>query len=78
MTELTDDAVGKTVVGANGKELGVVASVEAGTAHVDPNPSLAEQVMSKVGWEDADEEDYRVTGDMVDHVGEEVVLNGDL
>ena len=78
MTELTDDAVGKTVVGANEKELGVVASVEAGTAHVDPNPSLAEQVMSSIGWEDADEEDYRVTEDMVDHVDEEVVLQGDL
>ncbi|HMB49102.1 MAG TPA: PRC-barrel domain containing protein [Natronoarchaeum rubrum] len=78
MTELTDDAVGKTVVGANGKELGVVASVENETAHVDPNPSLAEQVMSTIGWEDADEEDYRVTEDMVDHVDEEVVLQGDL
>ncbi|MFC6716551.1 hypothetical protein ACFQGT_19170 [Natrialbaceae archaeon GCM10025810] len=75
---LTDDAVGKTVVDAAGKKFGIVAKVEGDTAYVDPNPSLAESVMAEIGWESADEEDYRVTEDMLESVGEDVVLRGEL
>ncbi|MCU4744267.1 hypothetical protein OB955_18105 [Halobacteria archaeon AArc-m2/3/4] len=75
---LTDDEVGKKVVDAEGKELGIVAKVEGQRAAVDPNPSVAEHVMAKVGWEGEDEEDYIVTEDMLDRVGDEVILRGDL
>ncbi|OAQ52313.1 hypothetical protein HTG_11870 [Natrinema mahii] len=75
---LTDDAVGKTVVDVEGKELGIVASVENGSAYVDPDPSLAEQVLASVGWEGEDDEDYVVTEDMLRRVDNEVVLRGEL
>ncbi|QCW03079.1 hypothetical protein [Natrinema pallidum] len=75
---LTDDAVGKTVVDADGKELGLVTKVEDGTAAVDPDPSLAEQVLAAVGWEGEDDEDYVVTEDMLQRVDDEVVLRGEL
>lgn len=75
---LTDDAVGKTVVDAEGKELGIVAAVDDGTAHVDPNPSVAEHLMARVGWEGRDQEDYVITEEMLARVGDEVVLRGDL
>ncbi|ELY92903.1 hypothetical protein C483_06205 [Natrialba hulunbeirensis JCM 10989] len=75
---LTDDEVGKTVVDAEQKELGIVAKVEDGRAYVDPNPSVAEHVMAAVGWEGEDEEDYLVTEDMIASVGDEIVLQGDL
>ncbi|MXV63909.1 hypothetical protein GS429_17950 [Natronorubrum sp. JWXQ-INN-674] len=75
---LTDDEVGKKVVDAEGKELGIVAKVEGGRASVDPNPSVAEQVLASIGVEGEDDEDYLVTEDMIDRIGEEIVLNGDI
>lgn len=75
---LTDDEVGKTVVDAEGKELGIVASVEANRAAVDPNPSVAEHLLAKLGVEGEDEEDYIVTEDMLATVDEEIVLRGSI
>ncbi|WP_121741537.1 hypothetical protein [Natronorubrum halophilum] len=75
---LTDDEVGKTVVDADGKELGIVAKVEGGRAFVDPNPSVAEHLLAKIGVEGEDDEDYLVTEDMLESVGEEIVLRGNL
>ena len=76
---LTDDDVGKKVVDAEGKELGIVAKVENGRAAVDPNPSVAEHVMAKIGWEGEDEEDYTVTEDMIDRKDDDdIVLRGDI
>ena len=75
---LTDDDVGKTVVDAEGKKLGLVAAVDAGRASVDPNPSVAEHVFATIGWEGEDEEDYEITEDMLDRVDERVVLRGEL
>ncbi|WP_306053286.1 hypothetical protein [Natronococcus wangiae] len=75
---LTDDEVGKKVIDAEGKELGIVAKVEGGRASVDPNPSVAEHLLAKIGWEGEDEEDYLVTEDMIDRVDDEIVLQGDI
>lgn len=75
---LSDDEVGKTVIDAEGKKLGIVAKVEGGRASVDPNPSIAEQLFASLGWEGDDEEDYVVTEDMLESVGEEIVLRGDI
>ncbi|WP_222917081.1 hypothetical protein [Natrinema sp. SYSU A 869] len=75
---LTDDAVGKTVVDVEGKELGIVSKVENKRGYVDPNPSLAEQVLASVGWEGEDKEDYVITEDMLQRVDNEVVLRGEL
>lgn len=75
MTEtLTDDAVGKTVVDAEGKELGIVASVDDSRAAVDPNPSVAEHLLATLGIEGEDDEDYTVTTDMIASVDDRIVL----
>ncbi|ELZ04184.1 MULTISPECIES: PRC-barrel domain-containing protein [Natrialba] len=75
---LTEDDVGKTVVDAEGKELGIVAKVDGNRAAVDPNPSIAEHLLASLGWEGKDEEDYTVTEEMLASVGDDVVLRGDL
>lgn len=75
---LTEDDVGKTVVDAAGKELGIVASVEGNAAAVDPNPSLLERALSWIGVEGEDQEDYEITEDMLDRVDEQVVLRGEI
>ncbi|ELY52520.1 hypothetical protein [Natronolimnohabitans innermongolicus] len=76
--QLTDDEVGKTVIDAEGKELGIVAKVERDRAYVDPNPSVAEHLLAKIGVEGDDEEDYLVTEDMLESVGDEIRLRGDI
>lgn len=76
---LTDDEVGKKVIDAEGKELGIVAKVEGKRASVDPNPSVAEHLLAKIGWEGEDEEDYLVTEDMLETIDDDnVILQGDL
>jgi len=75
---LTEDDVGKTVVDVEDKELGIVAKVDGSRAAVDPNPSVAEQVLASLGWEGEDDEDYVVTKDMLERVDNEVVLRGEL
>ncbi|QFU81543.1 hypothetical protein [Natronorubrum aibiense] len=73
---LTGDDVGKTVVDAAGKELGIVAKVDGNRAAVDPNPSVAEHVFASLGIEGEDEEDYVVTESMLESVDDEIVLRG--
>ncbi|MCU4926283.1 hypothetical protein OB905_09850 [Halobacteria archaeon AArc-dxtr1] len=73
---LTDDDVGKTVVDANGKELGVVSNVDGDAASVDPNPSLLDTALAKVGWDRSDDEAYTIREDMLDRIDDEVVLRG--
>jgi hypothetical protein len=76
---LTDDEVGKKVIDAEGKELGLVAQVDGNSASVDPNPSAAEHLLAKLGVEGEDEEDYHVTEEMIDRVGDdEIVLVGEI
>jgi hypothetical protein len=55
-TELTEDDEGKTVVHGSDK-LGRITNVEHGTAYVDPDPSITDTIMSKLGWSDETEHD---------------------
>jgi hypothetical protein len=57
-TTVTDEAVGKDVVDADGDEVGIVTSVRHGTAYVDPDPGLTDEIRAKLGWETTDEEGY--------------------
>ncbi|RAW44618.1 PRC-barrel domain containing protein [Halorubrum sp. 48-1-W] len=57
---LTEDDEGKNVVNADGDPVGRVMSVEHGSAHVDPDPGLADTIRSKLGWGDADEDDFQL------------------
>lgn len=53
---VTDDAVGKPVV-HDGETVGVVTTVEQGTAYVEPEPGIREEIRGTLGW-DAGEEVY--------------------
>lgn len=57
-TNITEDDEGKRVVNANGDEIGMVTEVKAGKAYVDPDPGITDKLRSKLGWGDADENDY--------------------
>jgi hypothetical protein len=85
--DLTDDAVGKTVVNATGEKMGMVTAVEAdeNRMYVDARPGLAERISSALGWGGPNEEDYplgaeqirRITDDTVELRSEEHLSKSD-
>ncbi|EFW90284.1 hypothetical protein ZOD2009_19543 [Haladaptatus paucihalophilus DX253] len=73
VTEITDDDEGKKVVDESGDEVGIVADVQHGTAHVDPNPGVTDKVKSKLGWGDRDEDTYPLQEEMVSSVTDDEI-----
>lgn len=55
---VTDDDEGKDVVDSSGRKIGMVTEVKSGTAYVNADPGLTDAIRSKLGWGDADEDDY--------------------
>ena len=54
---ITSSEEGKEVV--HGTEtVGRVVKVEHGTDYIDPDPGIADTIMSKLGWGDRDEDTY--------------------
>ena len=45
----TDEDEGKPVI-AGGQQVGILVAVEAGRAHVEPDPSITESLATKLGW----------------------------
>lgn len=75
----TDDDVGKTVVNANGDEVGIVSSVEHGSARVEPDPGITDTIKTKLGWEGTSGDTYPLQEEAVDRVtDDEIHLKGDL
>jgi hypothetical protein len=54
---IDESAEGRKVVHGD-ETVGRVVEVRHGTAYVEPDPGIAETVMSKLGWADADEDTY--------------------
>ena len=78
-TRLTEQDEGKTVINADGEEVGIISGFRGGQAYVDPDPGITDKIMSKLGWQDADEDDYAREADHVEQVtDDEVHLSGDL
>ena len=73
VTEITDDDEGKKVVDESGDEVGIVADVQHGTAHVDPNPGVTDTVKSKLGWGDRDEDTYPLQEEIVSSVTDDEI-----
>ncbi len=75
--EFTADDEGKTVVDAGETTLGRVTEVGTETVSVDPDPSLADSLLSDLGWGSATDEAYTVHQDAVDtKTDEKIYLQG--
>lgn len=70
---ITEDDEGKDVVDSNGETIGIVSSVRAGTAYVDPDPGLTDSIKSKLGWNEPDTDDYPLDDSRVDTVTDDEV-----
>ena len=78
-TNLTENDEGKKVVNAEGEEIGIVSGFRGGQAFVDPDPSITDKIMSKLGWQDADADDYALDEDHVEQItDDEIHLSGGL
>lgn len=76
---VTDDDEGKSVVDSSGKKIGMVTEVRDGTAFVDADPGITDTIRSKLGWGDADKDDYALQEDRIDTItDDEVRLKRDL
>lgn len=73
MARLTSDDAGKRIVDSNGEELGIVDEVTNGTAHVNPDPGLTDQIRAKLGWGEADQEDFVLQEDRIDTVTDDEI-----
>ena len=69
-----DESVeGKRVVNAAGAEVGIVTAVRDGTPYVDPDPGLTEKLRSRMGWADADVDDYPLPEASIERITDEEV-----
>lgn len=73
---ITEEDEGKKVVGSTGDEIGIVSSVRGGTAYVDPDPGLTDSIKSKLGWGDADTDDYPLDESNVESVTDDEIRLG--
>jgi len=69
----TESDEGKSVVNENGMTIGRVIEVEGKHAYVDPDPSLADSIMSKLGWGSRDEDSYLLETDSVSSITDDEV-----
>lgn len=76
--QFTDDDVGKNVINAEGDEIGIIADVDHGTAHVEPNPGITDTIKAKLGWGGTDDAYPLQESSVADVTADEVHLQSDL
>lgn len=57
---ITESAVGKRVVDASGRPVGIVSDVKRGIAYVNVDPSLSDRLRARLQWGRAKDDDYPV------------------
>ena len=70
---VTDDDQGKTVVDSHGQKIGMITEVKSGTAYVNADPGLADTIRSKLGWGDADQDDFPLAENRIHTVTDDEV-----
>lgn len=70
---LTEEDEGKPVIDAGGEAIGMVEEVREGTAYVDPDPGIVDRIRMKLGWGEADEEDYPIGEENIEEVTDDEV-----
>lgn len=73
--EFTAGDEGKTVVTADGDEVGTIEKIDRNMAHVRPDGSLARSIRRRLGWAEEDEDVYEIEHSRVSNIsGDEVRL----
>ena len=72
-TDISEEDEGKRVVNSAGKKIGIVKTVKNGRAYVDPSPGIADSIRSRLGWGDADEDDYELESRRIADISDDEV-----
>ena len=73
--EFESNDEGKTVVTADGDEVGTIEKIDRNMAHVRPNSSLAQSIRRRLGWTEENDEVYELRHSRVREIsGDEVHL----
>jgi len=72
-TDFTASDEGKNVVNENGEMIGRIVEIEQNGAYVDPDPSVTDTIMSKLGWGSRDEGTYLLDADHVETITDDEV-----
>jgi hypothetical protein len=65
---LTEQDEGKHVINNAGDKIGMISEVTDDTAFVDPDPGLTDRVLSRLGWDDVDEDHYELNQAQIDTI----------
>lgn len=65
---------GKTVVGTNGRDIGMVTTVVEDTLYVAPNTRVSGTVERKLDWDDKQSTSLPVPTELITRIDDEVVL----
>ena len=73
--KLTSNEQGKRVVNKEGETVGMVSSVDESSnrAYVNPDPNVAEKILSRLGWDKIDEDDYAIEQHQVDSITDDEI-----
>jgi len=74
--EFTEADEGASVFDADREKFGVVTEVRDGTAYVEPDPSLTEEMKAKLDWgsHEADEDAFALKDDWVEAIEDGEIL----
>jgi hypothetical protein len=72
-TIITESDEGKRVVNADGNQIGLVSSVDDGTAYIDPAPDLTDKIAATFGWTGSADGEYPLEGAKVDTITDEEI-----
>lgn len=64
---------GKTVVTADGDEVGTIEQIDQHMAHVRPKGSLSQSVRRRLGWAEQDKDMYEITHSRVAQISDDEV-----
>lgn len=72
MATITEGDEGKKVIRGDAT-VGRVVAVDHGTPYVDPDPSITDTLLSKLGWTDADEDTYQLQEAHIERVTDDAI-----
>jgi sporulation protein YlmC with PRC-barrel domain len=71
---LSKDDEGKRVIESDGSDVGMVAEVRHGTAHVEAEPGIVEALQTELDAGGSDENTYAVSEEDVERIDDETVV----
>jgi sporulation protein YlmC with PRC-barrel domain len=72
--DLTKDEEGKRVVDADGTQLGIVEDVRHGTAHVEAEPAVVEEMKTELGAGGSDGNTFTLSEDGVERIEDDEII----